>query len=363
MSRRRKLLFACLLWGLVAAAGEVALRQVVFAWEPDYTIRLDFFNSYNPAQLYQQDPDLLYRHRKRPLEFTWQEKPRVRINSEGFRGPERTRGRSTEVYRVLCIGNSVTFGLYVEEHETFAAILRQALEHARPGRRIEVINAGVAGYTSFQGRRYLERELSDLDSDLIVVEFGINDASDGGFLKAPDSEVRFVGGRRMLALRDQLRHSRLFFVAETLLTRLRVDILTRLTEEQGEVHRVSIEEYAENLRAIADLARAHGAEPIFLNLPYLRDWNHPARETWWSTEYARMMDEAAWSRAVPVVRGESLFPLARIGEIYDVDNMHPNALGHRRIADELLRLALRLADKAKPMWETESEPADAARGR
>jgi lysophospholipase L1-like esterase len=75
----------------------------------------------------------------------------VAINAKGFRGPlpETT---SDARLRVLLLGDSITFGTGVDDHETFAV---QLAAHAP---RVEALNLGVSGYGTDQELLLLEHE-------------------------------------------------------------------------------------------------------------------------------------------------------------------------------------------------------------
>ena len=131
-----------------------------------------------------QDVDLLWRNEPsasrtelvnpQPLgrNDTWH----IAINSEGFRGPERWRGKTVrDVYRILCIGDSVTFGYNVDQEATFPRRLQDMFRQRYPGVPIEVINAGVPGWTWVQGLHFLEREGLALHPTLVIAAFGTND--------------------------------------------------------------------------------------------------------------------------------------------------------------------------------------------
>jgi len=98
----------------------------------------------------------------------------ISINSEGFRGPEQWRGE-TDVYRILCVGDSVTFGYNVDQEATFPRQLQNALRRRYPGVPIEVTNAGVPGWTWVQGLHFLEREGLALRPNLVIAAHGTND--------------------------------------------------------------------------------------------------------------------------------------------------------------------------------------------
>jgi lysophospholipase L1-like esterase len=102
---------------------------------------------------------------------------RVKINSQGFRS-SREFARSPEpgVFRIICLGDSITFGWGVEEEYTWPVLLEGALGRRFPGLGFEVINAGYPGHTTRQGLIWLDRELKEMRPGLMIVQFGFNDA-------------------------------------------------------------------------------------------------------------------------------------------------------------------------------------------
>ncbi len=70
---------------------------------------------------------------------------RVRINSSGWRDPERTIAPRAGVRRVVLLGDSVAWGWGVDDGERFSDLLEQRL-----GAEIEVLNLAVPGYGTDQ---------------------------------------------------------------------------------------------------------------------------------------------------------------------------------------------------------------------
>lgn len=98
------------------------------------------------------------------------------INALGLRGPERTLRKPTGVFRVVCVGGSTTFGAgIVGDEKTWPARLESRLAAARPAAKIEVLNAGVPGYTTAENLIYLGLRLVDMQPDLVVLYEGYND--------------------------------------------------------------------------------------------------------------------------------------------------------------------------------------------
>ncbi len=94
---------------------------------------------------------------------------RVKINSDGLRDVERPRAKPPGVTRVLVLGDSMVEGFQVELEETLPKQLEQRLSKAVPGRKFDVINAGVSGSSAPMALLYLERDGLTFDPDLVVV--------------------------------------------------------------------------------------------------------------------------------------------------------------------------------------------------
>ncbi len=100
-----------------------------------------------------------------------------RINTSGFRGEELLE-RRPQRKRIAVYGDSFIHAYYAADADTFPVQLQAALAQ-RSGADVEVINAGVSSYGPDQVSYKLERELSALKPDLLVVAiFAGNDYGD-----------------------------------------------------------------------------------------------------------------------------------------------------------------------------------------
>jgi len=107
-----------------------------------------------------------------PPELSYQ----VRINSLGLRGPEIERTPPPGRTRILALGDSMTFGYYLEEDETWPARLEERLRER--GLDVEVVNAGCGGWTIDSETPFLlERGLA-LEPDQVLLAFYANDIGD-----------------------------------------------------------------------------------------------------------------------------------------------------------------------------------------
>lgn len=106
----------------------------------------------------------------------------VSINSLGFRGPEFDKVKTTGTVRIACLGGSTTFSdAATTDAHTYPARLERMLRDHYAGQsaafgRIEVINAGVPGYTSLESLIHFESRVLDYTPDIAIFHHGLNDA-------------------------------------------------------------------------------------------------------------------------------------------------------------------------------------------
>jgi lysophospholipase L1-like esterase len=97
-------------------------------------------------------------------------------NSRGFRDVERPVGKPPGTKRILCLGDSFTWGWGVEQDEIYTTVLGR--RYAEAGTSVEVLNAGVGGYSTDQLLLYLEREGFSYSPDSVVYQAAWNDVRD-----------------------------------------------------------------------------------------------------------------------------------------------------------------------------------------
>lgn len=143
-----------------------------------------------------RDPDDLerlraaYEHARLPPSKSWQvsdflqspekaEEHRFQVTSNalGFRDPERSLAKPAGTYRILCLGAYQTFGLGVDDDQTFPRVLEGLLNAgAKRGTRYEVWNGGLPSATAILGLSRLQLEVFKFQPDLVILDYGFVDA-------------------------------------------------------------------------------------------------------------------------------------------------------------------------------------------
>ncbi|MBL8863516.1 MAG: SGNH/GDSL hydrolase family protein [Planctomycetes bacterium] len=102
----------------------------------------------------------------------------VSVNALGARGPEVQRVKPPGTFRIVAVGDSLTFGFGAPQAGTWpAALERQLAPRAAElgARAVEVVNLGVSGYNAADEAVVVERRALELDPDWIVVGYFLND--------------------------------------------------------------------------------------------------------------------------------------------------------------------------------------------
>jgi hypothetical protein len=269
---------------------------------------------------------------------------RVSINARGMRGPALDHEKPEGTLRILFLGDSVTFGYGVERDEDlFAQGVGRELTR-RLGRPVEIVNAGVGGYSPWQQALFFEREGVRYAPDLVVV----------GFVTEKLALVRYGGETRGWQLERTARGALDRWLSGSAVAAWLGDALARirfgrdvsagaLREEAADVRRLARDPDAPawrrawsittgNLDRIFALAASREIESMLVIFPYAFQLDAPAR----SGGPQRRLVAHALARGVPVL---DLLPLlgARRGAAPDfIDESHLSPEGHRAVAAALV---------------------------
>ncbi|WP_455200286.1 SGNH/GDSL hydrolase family protein [Kaarinaea lacus] len=91
---------------------------------------------------------------------------------EGFRRTSEFPAKQKEVFRVIVLGDSLTYGYGIDAKSTYASLIDAALSETY---RIEVLNLGVSGYQSEDILQIAKKYLPLLEPDLVIYGMCLND--------------------------------------------------------------------------------------------------------------------------------------------------------------------------------------------
>jgi lysophospholipase L1-like esterase len=245
----------------------VALSEVVLnIFDPELGYKNQFFplnRDIDFPEFYKKDTKLFWRLREnQTLESRWFSRLSYQINSVGLRGQDievEKKGR-----RILAIGNSCTFGWGVPIEQCWTTKLQSSLRQQLSDSTIEVVNAGIPGYSSFQGKQFFG-ELLQYNPEVVLIMFGWNDhwragkeISDAEQEMPPAMVVQLQNVFSGLKLYKLLRKMTLTMTEDTQLVRM---------DEISGKRRVSQDEFFQNLTEIIKVARKNNIRPVLLVPP------------------------------------------------------------------------------------------------
>jgi lysophospholipase L1-like esterase len=157
-------------------------RDDAVFWRNRRNVRRNYMDVYSPVQV-EEDRTALLRQFIPVLPVSLRGNPvwEVSLNSQGFRDEEFPKERQSSSFRIICLGDSWTFGANVDQENAYPQRLKALLRAEFPEAELEVFNLGVLAYSSYQGLKLLKTEALDLTPDMVLIGFAMNDGSIAGY--------------------------------------------------------------------------------------------------------------------------------------------------------------------------------------
>jgi lysophospholipase L1-like esterase len=282
-------------------------------------------------------------HRNRPgVHFEDLYGVRVDINSKGLRDHEYGYRKMPGVYRILVLGDSVTFGWGVQFEDTYPKRLERALNARRDGIKYEVLNSGSGNYKTRDEAIFLKEEGLKYDPDMLILGYFVNDAE-------PHSQLRQYGLKRSSYLYAYL-WSKWNAILTKFLPGKRFDNYYHALYEEGSKTFRDVKKYSEE---IVSCARERDLPLLIAMIPDVRELDpYP-----FSLEYGQVKRIFESRKNIEVMDLTSYFDVKAGPEAYwvSLEDAHPNALAHGIIADALYPEVVRLIESGKTHKEAVSE--------
>lgn len=275
-------------------------------------------------------------------------------NTLGYRGDEIAVPKPAGVFRIVSLGDSVTYGISNSVEETYSYRLQQVLRGEYGYANVEVVNGGVTGYTSWNTLVTLALRVVQLQPDLVIVYEGGNDI--GPRQESPEcysSPSPFLGlnpNRVMRAEPEPLSPSALYrFIAinlgwmpnpalsdEGYAGTTSVLTCPNTTNDSDREANVAVNPpvyFEENVRNMAGIAQVNGFPILFVTYAY--DPNGIAAGDYWR---AAVAEHNAITRRIAQTDGALLLDYAQLRPTepeYWFDSVHMTDSGSQYFANTL----------------------------
>lgn len=243
---------------------------------------------------------------------------RVSTDQNGLRAPLHSETKPAGAFRVMTLGCSTTFGWGVDDAESYPARLEAILNEG--GHKVEVINGGQPGYTSFQGLWLWEKALAKYAPDVVIF----------GYLVQDSRIVQYTDRSQALLTHnaDFLKQNLLHRLKTYLWIKEQIDARRTVAKEssEGGTPRIPIEEYVENIRAFAALSEAVGAKFML--------FGYPLEVSGYTESHRAMLHAASKELPAPIFDPQPEMTRRTASEtlFFPEDRGHANAAGNDVIA-------------------------------
>lgn len=274
--------------------------------------------------------------RFRGFTYTWGH--RVIPNRHGFREKLFDVPKPPGAYRVMVLGDSLTWGAGLAEKQRYSNLLEGLLRSRYPRRNIEVLNFGLSGGATVRELDILKRHVENVDPDLIVIGFCLNDTQS----KDQRYSVERERYQRLFEGISGLRRIGLARVSEELLRRV-----TALLERTGRIPgwREALQrtydkdsddwkDFVEALNEIRAISDSRGLPPpVFAVLNQgtssiaPTDYGNPDETLKLYLQWYRQAEEAAKKAGYTTVNFEKEFATELAGEVLSINPLdgHPSS--------------------------------------
>lgn len=256
-----------------------------------------------------------------------------RINNLGNRGHDTSITKPSNVYRIVFLGDSITFGYYVEENDTFVSrIGKECSSFISPQYSIETFNVGVSSLNAHHIFNHLYKRSLLWSPDLVFWNFYVND-----ILDVAGQEVDILFPVRRLGLLSFLRYTAIgrlignFIFSTPIGARLYIDYenpVNRLVEEKWK-------EVERDLLQAHNLLKERNIPMVVVIFPsaiqFSRSWTIP--------NYQLRLKKICEKYNILYIDLLPTFKKAGSANkfYYDGDAIHPNARGHAIVASKIVQ--------------------------
>jgi len=249
------------------------------------------------------------------------------VNAEGFRGKYVPVERIGKTFRIMGLGDSFGFGQGVGEEEVYLEQLKKMLRQKMPEKRIEVINRSKPGWNTIKEYQYCSSKGYLYKPDVLVILYCLNDPEFGGYFLKPLISITW--------LEKFLERSHLYFYMMKVYNG-RVNpyhsYIHGLYQDGSQTVRVSMEA----LGRIGDICRKDGIKPVLAICPLLDDIENYSFQK--EHDFVRAWGESAGFQVLDLLSSFRNSGYKTEALRVSRQNTHPNAQGHRIIAESLSKL-------------------------
>ena len=245
---------------------------------------------------------------------------RFDTNKQGLRADQDfTIPKPMDIHRLLLLGDSFTFGPFVNNHELTSAQLQTLLNKKNTVAPFEVVNAAMSGWTLIDQFEYLREKGLRLQPDLVAISFYINDIREfHPFFRTTLSRQAYREQSQTPLFKIRLflrRYSATYSLLRDIKNRFEIAAAaTTLSSTATHDYRPFWPAYLERLDALAALLQEQHIPLLFILIP---ESDHPIAPDWRAQNAAaadslvQQLRTAEREQGNTLLKSNALLPLLR----------------------------------------------------
>ncbi len=314
--------------------------EFFIAWE--LVLQLPYFSSEHqfvpdPLSFWKANPAIANYVHKRSIGI-------VGVDREPIKGifdTEYTAAKPDNTFRIIFMGDSQAISYRNQAYapnicypKFTQKLIRKRGITGPKGEEVQIIDAAISGYSSWQGLLFLKSDIISLKPDLIVEAFGYHDHNSG---YSYDKDV-LTDSALICSMRRFAYMSRLFLMIRSILLRSQAQAVDMADgEKQPQFKRVSPEQFENNLKQFISIGNQNKFKVIFFNEPVKF-----GRDSEAMGPYYEVTGKLGKELAIPVIKTNELFlslPESKRNNLF-TDQVHFSPDGHSLTAEFVLKRLL-----------------------
>ena len=357
VSYSKQFVFGILLILVILVVIEGLVRIYLYEQPTCYITSSDSYENVDPdlkRQMCQDYSSVIFNPYPIPYLKPDQNFKTIHIDSDGFRGPEITKQKPENTYRIFVIGGSTVFGWGATSDESsIPGYLQEDFNKANLNFKVQVVNTGVPAALSLEEVEYVKNKLLDYHPDMLIVFEGFNDvAADenalkeeyGGFLSKSLTtyEKFFTFYKTPLIVYGTFNSITKIFFYKNLM----------INQHLGDNYvKVKTSHWKDRWKEICELGKKEGFDTLITVEPFLGVGNKTLTKyeynnlikminPFWLSHYSKYVDalDELNNTCTKTADLRGVFDQTS-GPIY-LDFVHKNDKGNKIVADKLFELSL-----------------------
>jgi lysophospholipase L1-like esterase len=247
----------------------------------------------------------------------------IEINEHGMKSPSISKEKPEDLYRIAFLGDSITFGWALPFSDSFPEQLKSKIPKA------EILNFAVPGYVGIQNLETLKTKVLDFNPDLIIMGHFLNDPD--GIWQVYDTTLNIPTPIKIFLNENSCTYN----WAKTRRNRIlnRAGVITNSPYE--DLYEIKSESWQNHKKLFEKMATISKDNNIPILVVILPNWHNLNDDYDFIGIHSLLNKTITQAGLHSIDMYTELKALNINAEDFRIEHVHPNAKGHKLIAESI----------------------------